>query len=140
MSKKVLAAIDGGSQTAKVLDTVISFIEEFEHTPELTVLYVNRSIPFVDPAGFTEVDVETALDKEGSQVLSDARNHLNSKGADCHVKAVSGDPAEMILTEAKIHDYIVVGSRGLGVISEAVLGSVSHKIIQQAECPVIIAK
>lgn len=50
------------------------------------------------------------------------------------------DPGEMIIKIAQEQnfDLIVMGSRGLSVIKELVLGSVSSKVLHQAGCPVII--
>ena len=35
---------------------------------------------------------------------------------------------------------IVMGSRGRGKITEAVLGSVSSRVLKDAKCPVVIVK
>jgi nucleotide-binding universal stress UspA family protein len=37
-------------------------------------------------------------------------------------------------------DLIVMGSRGLSVIKELIMGSVSSKVIHHAGCPVVIYK
>ena len=52
------------------------------------------------------------------------------------------DPAERILEYAKTAeaDMIVLGNRGMGMLAELLMGSVSMKISQYAECPVVIVK
>ena len=52
------------------------------------------------------------------------------------------DPAERILEYAKTaeDDMIVLGNRGMGMLAELLMGSVSMKISQYAECPVVIVK
>jgi nucleotide-binding universal stress UspA family protein len=37
-------------------------------------------------------------------------------------------------------DIIVIGSRGLGGIKEFLLGSTSHRVADEAPCPVLIVK
>ncbi|WP_256711219.1 universal stress protein [Paenibacillus sp. FSL H7-0331] len=37
-------------------------------------------------------------------------------------------------------DLIVIGSRGLNAISEFILGSVSHNVVQHAKIPVLVVK
>ena len=37
-------------------------------------------------------------------------------------------------------DMIVLGNRGMGMLAELLMGSVSMKISQYAECPVVIVK
>jgi nucleotide-binding universal stress UspA family protein len=51
---------------------------------------------------------------------------------------VRDDPASALLHAGKGADLLVVGARGLGVDGEAGLGSVSHRVILDAPCPVVI--
>lgn len=53
-----------------------------------------------------------------------------------------GVPAEAIVDEAtSFHaDLVVVGSRGRGPVRTALLGSVSAAVVDQAPCPVLIAR
>jgi len=37
-------------------------------------------------------------------------------------------------------EILILGSRGLNSLQEMVLGSVSHKVVKRAECPVLIVK
>jgi len=55
---------------------------------------------------------------------------------------LQGPPAEAILDVAKTRecDLIVMGSRGLGQFTGLLLGSQSQKVVQHAECPVLIVK
>ncbi|WCK53707.1 universal stress protein [Aneurinibacillus sp. Ricciae_BoGa-3] len=55
---------------------------------------------------------------------------------------LAGFAAEGIchLANREGYDLIVIGSRGLGAIGEMILGSVSHKVLHQALCPVVIVK
>ena len=54
----------------------------------------------------------------------------------------TGDPASAILdlAESRGVDAIVIGSRGLGEISGLLMGSVSHKVNQLANCICITVK
>jgi nucleotide-binding universal stress UspA family protein len=53
-----------------------------------------------------------------------------------------GDPAEQILRAAaeRKADMIVMGSRGLGAAKGLLMGSVSHKVTQLAECTCVTVK
>ena len=48
-----------------------------------------------------------------------------------------GDVADRIVAYAKRQhpDLVVMGTRGLGILKELALGSVSHKVIHLAPCP-----
>ncbi len=53
---------------------------------------------------------------------------------------LEGPASQAILRVAQVHkaDLIVIGSRGLGDWQAMVLGSVSHKVVHHAPCPVLI--
>jgi nucleotide-binding universal stress UspA family protein len=55
-------------------------------------------------------------------------------------RLLDGDPARELLRAAREgeHDVIVMGSRGRGRVSAAVLGSVSNHVMHEAEVPVIV--
>ena len=63
-----------------------------------------------------------------------------------HVKyeteLLEGSPAEVVLEIARSRDVdlIVVGSRGLGTVRGALLGSVSSEIVHHADRPVLVAR
>lgn len=55
---------------------------------------------------------------------------------------VKGEPGPTIVKYADANnvDLIVIGTRGLNALQEFVLGSVSHKVVKRAHCPVLIVK
>ncbi|KAJ4705475.1 Universal stress protein A [Melia azedarach] len=55
---------------------------------------------------------------------------------------LNGDPKDMICQAAEeVHvDLLVVGSRGLGKIKRALLGSVSDYCAHHVVCPIVIVK
>lgn len=52
--------------------------------------------------------------------------------------AVQGHGAKVLLDEVTDSDLLVVGSRGHGGFVGALLGSVSHHVVSQARCPVVV--
>ena len=53
-----------------------------------------------------------------------------------------GNPAQIILETAERDnsELIIVGSRGLGLFKELLVGSVSNKVSQHAKCPVMMVR
>ena len=60
---------------------------------------------------------------------------------DTPVAVFGGDPADALIDAAQAEDadFIVVGSRGLHELGDAVLGSVSCELMRTAPCPVVVA-
>lgn len=59
---------------------------------------------------------------------------------ECEGKAVQGQPAEVLLQEARDADLVVVGNRGHGGFASLLLGSISHQVVQHATCPVTVVR
>ena len=53
---------------------------------------------------------------------------------------VHGEPGVVLLHEAETADMVVVGSRGRGGFAELVMGSVSHRVVHHAHCPVVVIR
>ena len=60
--------------------------------------------------------------------------------ASVDVGAVAGGPAPVLLDAAKGADLVVLGHRGRGAFSSAVLGSVGLQCVLHATCPVTIVR
>jgi nucleotide-binding universal stress UspA family protein len=85
--------------------------------------------------GGAERDAETFLKEQAERIGSGG-----GKVAETHLR--SGDPDKEILRTAEGLGVglIVVGSRGLGAVSRALMGSVSDSVVKHAHCPVLVIR
>lgn len=62
------------------------------------------------------------------------------RGVVADYEILEGDPGEQIVRLARLRDadLIVVGSRGRGAVASAVLGSVSQRVVHDADRPVLV--
>jgi nucleotide-binding universal stress UspA family protein len=81
---------------------------------------------------FPAADIEQSLEETVDEVLGADRP------ADLRVKALQGPAAETLVAVGKDALMIVVGSRGHGGFSGLLLGSVSARVAEHAECPVLV--
>jgi nucleotide-binding universal stress UspA family protein len=82
-----------------------------------------------------ERDAETFLKEQAEQIRANG-----GKVAETHFR--SGDPDKEILRTAESLGVglIVIGSRGLGALSRALMGSVSDSVVKHAHCPVLVLR
>lgn len=140
MYKKVLLATDGSATSLKATRVANNFLEK-GIAEEITILYVAMGRDITNNYLGSDVSEKLiiASRENGEMVLKEARELFSDQGK---VKTVikSGDPAENIVTTAKDCDIIIVGSRGMNPMAGLLIGSVSSRVIQYADRPVLIVK
>ncbi|KAI9278448.1 hypothetical protein BDA99DRAFT_554082 [Phascolomyces articulosus] len=97
--------------------------------------------PYVDSTGYMD-DVAEERKEESHSLLKTYAGKLWHQQIACKAISMIGDPkAEIIRKIQDIHaDTLIMGSRNLGTIKRAFLGSVSDHCVHHAPCSVIIAK
>jgi nucleotide-binding universal stress UspA family protein len=74
------------------------------------------------------------------QALARSVNTVRTLSPDVTIasEAIEGAPAQVLTHAAQDADMLVLGSHGHGRLYHAILGSVAHKCIRAAACPVLI--
>ena len=87
-------------------------------------------------------DFRTALMDAGRQVLDRTANMLPLDSGSVKKVNEIGNPAQIILNTAHTMeaDLVAIGARGRSRVTEAVLGSVSHRVLMHATQPTLIVK
>ncbi|MER7506072.1 universal stress protein [Nonomuraea pusilla] len=131
---EVVAGFDGSPDAEAGLEFALE--QAAARGVPLRVLYSQPS-PVVapHPVGYGPIPVGPPV-KEIWQRLAPWRE----KYADVEVaeSLVTGQPATALSHASRRASLVVVGSRGLGGFASAVLGSVSHAVLQRARCPVAV--
>ncbi|MEO2203128.1 universal stress protein [Paenibacillus pabuli] len=141
MFDKIMVAIDKAEITNKLLDATVEIAQNKQTQVTLVNVsqdYVSNGMTFV-PDNFLE-DILNEMEKASLEQLQQAKSKLKSAGINPETVHLKGDPAHEILNYAKDTEQqlIIIGSRGLRGIKEMMLGSVSHKVSQLSNCPVLI--
>ncbi|KAI9393225.1 hypothetical protein POPTR_006G198200v4 [Populus trichocarpa] len=86
--------------------------------------------------------VRKSLAENATALLSRALQMCKDKMIKAETLILEGDPKDKICraTEQMQADVLVVGSRGLGKIKRALLGSISDYCAHHAKCPILIVK
>jgi nucleotide-binding universal stress UspA family protein len=82
--------------------------------------------------------IETLADETPAELVEDIR--AGAPGVRVSFQTSSGVAADELLELARRRDarVLVVGSRGRGAVKAAVLGSVSGRVVQQADRPIMV--
>jgi nucleotide-binding universal stress UspA family protein len=137
MFKHILVAIDGSPYSERALPTAITFAQKFES--DVFVLHVREH----DRGRATVYSTESPA--EATRMVADAAKLVRDAGIGAKgqlVDVAAGHVARAILETAAANDIelIVMGSRGLGDIGGLFLGSVTHKVMQQTDVPVLVVR
>ncbi|AQZ63262.1 Universal stress protein family [[Actinomadura] parvosata subsp. kistnae] len=83
-----------------------------------------------------------SVHKEGRRVLREAEALVRERqpAAEVSTRELTGTPAEVLREQAGDTTELVVGSRGLGGLSSALLGSVSAHVAGHVSCPVVVVR
>ena len=140
----ILLAVDGSDQSYDATQALA-------HLPtadKLVVLHVldvpNPAYPMLVPEVARDLyaTVDREMRTEGRRVLERALAFLPPHTGPADKRLEVGAPSDTILSVAdaeRVH-LIVLGARGLGAIKELLLGSVSHRVLTHAACPVLAVR
>ena len=82
-----------------------------------------------------EGEARSFLEAQAKQV-----GESGGKVAETHLRAGEPDKEIVKLSEELGAGAIVIGSRGLGAVSRALMGTVSESVVRHAHCPVFVVR
>ncbi len=142
MFSKILVPYDGSELSKKAVEVAVSFAQ-LNPVAQIEIIHVSF-IPYlvVSDGVFTPTPSQTIDYLDHTQVIIDEVKQLASSMKNVTVVQKEGAIAKTILDHAKENqcDLIIMGSRGHSALSEFVLGSVSHDVVQHSEIAVLIVK
>jgi nucleotide-binding universal stress UspA family protein len=151
---KILLAIDGSEDAQLAATTAVDVANSTGS--ELHVVHARFALPWTTgPYSATEPPTtRIGSEEEARQIvvqwLDDQVEQIEADGgkvAQAHLRL--GRPGEGPITVAELivnlaeeisAGLIVVGSRGLGGIRRALMGSVSDSVVRHAHCPVMVVR
>lgn len=150
MISKILVPVDGSNHAERAVDFASGLADVYgaemillnvmTHAGGSQVPQELKQFAELEHVRVTEADV---LKSAANEIV----NNAYQRAVDAGVKKVErdfavGDPAETIVDYAKENkiDVVVMGRRGLGRIGGLLMGSVSSKVGQLADCTCITVK
>lgn len=139
----IVVAYDESELSQQALEKALSLAESNDQI-EVDVVTVldNTSYPYIENYVYFEEILEQNRAHVREQMDKLAKERLNKLPNKINTVVLEGNPAQKIVSyaEERKADLIVIGSRGLSGLKEFMLGSVSNKVVQMANCPILIIK
>jgi nucleotide-binding universal stress UspA family protein len=138
--KQLLIATDGSASAREAVDVGLELAKE----QGADVTFVHVAAPDEVRGGRGGAHPVTHRDDidETETALREAGDAAEAAGVSYTLERFAGETVETIvaLADSKNVDMIVVGNRGRSAVTSALLGSVSHGLVQHASRPVLIVK
>ena len=146
MHRRILVAYDGSDNAKRALNRGIEEARESKGELRIVVVadsavYTARTVTAL--AGKLYKQIRENLMEQVQSLLSDAIDSAKQQGVTNVFGSVEeGNPADMILAVAleEKADLIIVGRGGMRGVERFLLGSVSSRVIDNANCDVLVVK
>ena len=136
---KILLATDASREASLAATTAVDLAKSTNS--ELHVVHVGEFVPTILAA--TEEE-PVQLEREAQQLLDEQLRRIEQAGGgtvkEAHLKLGRADEEILEVAEEIGAGLIVMGSRGRGRITRALMGSVSDSVVRHAHCPVTIVR
>jgi nucleotide-binding universal stress UspA family protein len=137
----IIVGVDGSEVSRRALDWAVR--EAGLRGAALTVLAVHQvasnywtGSPEHYPA---DQPVTEVMRRAAEEAVQKAVSQAGEKApASVTVRAVSGLPAQELVSASSDADLVVVGAHSGSGLSQMLLGSVTNKVVNHAACPVVV--
>lgn len=141
--EKILVTTDGSKNSTKALLEAKKYAEMSGAGIDiLSVINDSFLYAYMEEKYYSLGRTEEEMNEFGKELLAESLKMFDDFDGELNVKLRTGDPGDEIIKEAEKvgYDLIIMGSRGLGTFSKAILGSVTNKVINHVKTNVLIVK
>jgi nucleotide-binding universal stress UspA family protein len=136
---RVLMAAEGREDATRLHTWLTS--HPFKSPVAVTILSVVPSLHMVNARLMVGLESwSEQSERYAEQVVNDTARALASPHFTVSTMVRTGDPVTTVCEAGNSHDLIVVGSHGRKGLDRFLLGSVSHGIVHQAGCSVLVVR
>ncbi|THJ23505.1 MAG: universal stress protein [Nitrospira sp. CG24E] len=135
--RRIALAIDGSPASAKALEFILTVFQPYRSSGKSGRVPIHVSVVHVMP--FLKYP---ELKEAGYNLVEQSVQKLAKAGFTAEPVCQLGKPAEEVMEVASKHhaDLIVMGAKGLDAVSRFLIGSVSTRVVQHANCSVLVVR
>ena len=138
---RIVAAVDGSAPSVAALRWAVHQAELSGGTVDAVIAWqypiAAGGLGWAPTSGLDDTDYSELAAKALSAAVAEVSP---PPGVTVRQLVVDGNPAQVILDTARGADLLVVGNRGHGGFTEALIGSVSGRCVHHASCPVVVVR
>src|SRR5215213_8323741 len=138
---RILLAVDGSEEASAATRTAVDLADRTDS--ELHVVHVGELKPVYHSERRGYLARYEELQEEARRLLEEQMDEINSAGRSvsrAHLRIGRPDKEIVGLAEEIGAGLIATGSRGLGGMRRALMGSASDSIVRHAHCPVLVVR
>ena len=144
MFKRVLVAVDGSSTSTAALTHALEVVKAFH--ADLIVVTVYDAAPIVGAGfdyGYMQTQYIEAAKAQAEKTIKDARELVEHSGTKAETRIIESHRTWSGIIDTAIAskvDLIVMGSHGLSGLDKLVMGSVTQRVLQHTNLPVMVVR
>ncbi|NNF97754.1 MAG: universal stress protein [Desulfobacteraceae bacterium] len=137
--KNILIPVDGSSHATTATEYAIKMACIFQAS--VVILHCHRSFPVIlgEPHNQKVID---KINEKSDELMQSYRTLMDRSEVPYSERILEGPAAATICNTAKNLncDLIVMGCRGRTTLEGLILGSVTHRVLHAAPCPVLVVR
>lgn len=145
MFKKILVPLDGSELAERALEPALTLAQQVHGEVIVMSVPVLQHMFVTEPAGYGFLLPEQSVDQSRHELLAylqGVQKRCAHPNVTVHHLIEEGDEATVIVEAAAAHhiDLIVMSTHGRTGFTRWMLGSVTEKVLREAQCPVLVIR
>jgi nucleotide-binding universal stress UspA family protein len=140
---KILLATDGSEEASLAARTAVDLADKTGSDLHVAFVLRTQDTPDYHIMGFNIEEPPEEIKQMGQRLLDEQVRWVEEAGgtvAGAHFRITRPDQGILAVGEDIGAGLIVLGSRGLGGVKRALMGSVSDSVVRHAHCPVLVVR
>jgi nucleotide-binding universal stress UspA family protein len=141
---KILLATDGSREAILAARTAVDLADKTDSELHVAFILRTQDASEYGTVGFyTDNTHEEEIMQMGQRLLDEQVKRVEAAGGTvvgAHFRMARPDEGILAVGEDIGTGLIVLGSRGLGGVKRALMGSVSDSVVRHAHCPVLVVR
>ena len=137
--KKIMLPVDGSDHSLRAAEYALKFAGLTKS--EVLITHSHRPFPVTLGEPYFQRAIDKIMDKS-NKLLEPYKEIFEKSDVPFIERVIEGTPGEVIPRIAEIEscDMIIMGSRGCSDLEGLLLGSVTHRVLSSAPCPVLVIR